>query len=157
MGKLLRKVRKEEERSEDEPDSDFQFIDLAKYKSDKPRKVGRKGMMIRVAEVDNFDDLRVLSNYVYDGNILILDFTAIQNDELQLKRIISELKRLVEDIGGDLAGISQSMLVVTPARVSIDRERIRGGAGGGGRGGGGFRSPYDNVGGRGGFRSPYGR
>ena len=101
-----------------------QFIDLGEYS--RKRVSGRaRGIEVKVAEIDSFENLRELSNYVYDGNILILDFTPIMNDDLSLKRIITELKRLVEDIDGDLAGISKNLLLVAPKAVRIDRRKLR--------------------------------
>ncbi len=78
-----------------------------------------------MAEIDSYEDIRELSNYVYEGNILILDFSPIMNDDLSMKRIITELKRLVEDVDGDLAGISKSLLLVTPKSIIIDRKKVR--------------------------------
>ena len=65
-----------------------------------------------------------VSNYVYDGNILILDYSAIMNDDLSLKRIVTELKRLVEDTEGDMAGISKNLLIIAPKQVKIDRKKL---------------------------------
>jgi SepF-like predicted cell division protein (DUF552 family) len=42
-----------------------------------------------------------------------------------MKRIITELKRLVDDIDGDLAGISKNLLLVAPKFVRIDRKKMR--------------------------------
>jgi SepF-like predicted cell division protein (DUF552 family) len=122
----LKKVVKEEEPEEVPmvPEGMPQFIDLGEYS--KKRAVGRsRGIEIKVAEIDSFENIRELSNYVYDGNILILDFTPIMNDDLSLKRIVTELKRLVEDIDGDLAGISKNLLLVAPKSVRIDRKKLR--------------------------------
>jgi len=126
MGFFSRKVVPEEERDY-APVS--RYIDLGTYQgsasSGKGRTSSGSRMEVKVAELDGYEDLRNLSNYVYDGHILILDFTSISNDDLTLKRIISELKRLVKDINGDMAGISQNMLMVTPSGVNIDRRKVR--------------------------------
>jgi SepF-like predicted cell division protein (DUF552 family) len=128
MGWLSRKEKEEEEAVEQPVEGAPRYIDLGKYAGGQGGGMAR-GMTIKIAEIDGYDDLRALSNYVYDGNIMILDFTSIANDELSLKRIISELKRLVEDVNGDMAGISQNMLIVCPKGVKIDREKIRRGLG----------------------------
>ncbi len=126
MGFLKRVLRKDEEEEEPEIEGIGRYIDLATYKGPEGRRVsGKRGIEVKVAELEGFESLRLLSNYVYDGNILILDFTAIANDDLALRRIITELKRLVDDVGGDLAGISKTLLLVTPKNVSIDRHKIR--------------------------------
>ena len=123
MGWLSRK-EKEEEPEEQPVEGAPRYIDLGKYTGAAPGGISR-GMSIKIAEIDGYDDIRALSNLVYEGNVMILDFTSIANDELSLKRIISELKRLVEDVNGDMAGISQTMLLVAPKGVKIDRQKIR--------------------------------
>jgi SepF-like predicted cell division protein (DUF552 family) len=64
---------------------------------------------------------------VYNGNILILDYTSIANDELTLKRITNELKYVVKDMNGDVAGIAKNMMIVTPRGIKVDRNKIRAG------------------------------
>jgi SepF-like predicted cell division protein (DUF552 family) len=122
MGFLFRKEKPVEEVM-DEFDETPRYIDLA-ARASKSKKVVR-GMEVKVAEIQGYEDLRQLSNFIYDGNILILDFGAIANDELTLKRIITELKRLIADVNGDMAGISQHMLIITPKSVRIDRHKLR--------------------------------
>jgi SepF-like predicted cell division protein (DUF552 family) len=122
MGFLFRKPKIEEPEIEGFEESPH-YIDLAD-RVGKGRKPSR-GMEIKVAEIQGYEDLRALSNFIYDGNILVLDFGAIANDELTLKRILTELKRLVSDVNGDLAGISQHLLIITPKNVRIDRHKLR--------------------------------
>jgi len=127
MGWLKKVVKDEPEEVPVVPPGMPHFIDLSDY--GKKRVSGKLGgIEVKVAEVDSFENIRELSNYVYDGNILILDFTPIMNDDLSLKRIITELKRLVEDIDGDLAGIAKNLLLVAPKSVRIDRRKLRRGS-----------------------------
>jgi len=124
MGWLKKVIKEEPEEVPITPPGMPHFIDLAEFSKKRGESRGR-GIEIKVAEIDSFEDLRQLSNYVYDGNILILDFSAIMNDDLSMKRIITELKRLVEDVNGDLAGINKNLLLITPKTVSIDRRKVR--------------------------------
>jgi len=82
--------------------------------------------MVRVAEIYRYEDLRHLSDFVYNGDILILDYTSIANDDLTLRRIISELKSIAKDVGGDVAGIGKNYLMITPSGIKISRKKIRG-------------------------------
>ncbi len=124
MGWLSRK-EKEPEPEETQPvEGAPRYIDLGKYAGAQAGGMA-KCIEVKIAEIDGYDDIRALSNLVYEGNILLLDFSSIANDELSLKRIISELGRLVEDVNGDMAGISQNMLMIAPKGVKIDRQKIR--------------------------------
>jgi SepF-like predicted cell division protein (DUF552 family) len=83
-------------------------------------------MNVKVAELHRYEDLGDLTSYVYGGNILLLDFTPIAKDNLTLRRITNELRAVSKDVGGDLAGVSRNMLIITPEGVKIDRTKIKG-------------------------------
>ncbi|MEM0485909.1 MAG: cell division protein SepF, partial [Thermoplasmata archaeon] len=63
--------------------------------------------------------------FVYNGDILILDYTPISEDELTLRRVISELKNVVKDVDGDVVSLGKNYLFVTPNGIKIDRNKIR--------------------------------
>ncbi len=100
------------------------YIDLNEY--DTGIDITATGPMVRVAEIYRYEDLRHLSDFVYNGDILVLDYTSIANDDLTLRRIISELKSIAKDVNGDVAGIGKNYLMVTPTGVKISRKKIRG-------------------------------
>ncbi len=112
--------------SEDKPvyEAD-RYIDLGSLSFDEDMAAGAANMYVRVAEIHRYEDLATLTNIVYNGNMLILDFNPIANDRLTLKRVTNELKSVVADTNGDLAGISKNFLVVTPGGVKIDRAKIK--------------------------------
>ena len=124
MGWLKKVVKEEPEDVPVTPPGMPHFIDLDDYSKKKISSRSRR-IEIKIAEVNGYEDIRELSNYIYEGNILILDLNAILNDDLSLKRVITELKRLVEDVNGDLAGIEKNLLIVTPKTVTIDRKKMR--------------------------------
>lgn len=103
------------------------YVDLEEYVQESFTGAGgaEAKMFVRVAEVRKYEELREFANYVYKGNVLLLDFTALQNDDVILKRVTGDLKRLVADVGGDIAGLGKTMLIVTPGGVRIDRNRLK--------------------------------
>ena len=102
------------------------YIDLEKYiAADEGAGLGSK-MNVRVGEIQRYDDLRDFTDYIYGGNVLILDFSQISEEEVILKRITNELKRLTSEINGDIAGIGNNLMIVTPSEVKIDRRKLRG-------------------------------
>jgi len=100
------------------------YLDLNEYETG--FDIAATGPMVRVAEIYRYEDLRHLSDFVYNGDILILDYTSIANDDLTLRRIISELKSIAKDVGGDVAGIGKNYLMITPSGIKISRKKIRG-------------------------------
>lgn len=104
------------------------YIDLEKYAD---AQIGSKSssgarMHVGVGEIQRYEDLKDLTDYVYGGNVLILDFKAISDQEVLLKRVTNELKRITDDIGGDVAGIGNNLMIVSPKGVSVERRKLRG-------------------------------
>lgn len=103
------------------------YIDLEEAASGSEMFDQTSRMMVRVAEIHKYEDLRDYANYVYQGNLLLLDFSSIANDDIVLRRVTGDLKKLVNDINGDIAGLGKSMLIVAPTGVRVDRHKARGG------------------------------
>ena len=82
--------------------------------------------LVKVAEVYRYEDVGDLTTHVYNGNILLIDYTSLSSDELALKRITAELKSAVRDCGGDVAVVGKNFLMATPAGIKIDRAKIKG-------------------------------
>jgi hypothetical protein len=82
--------------------------------------------LVKVAEVYRYEDVSDMATHVYNGNILLLDYTSISSDDLALKRITAELKSAVRDCGGDVAVVGKNLLMATPAGIKIDRAKIKG-------------------------------
>ena len=59
------------------------------------------------------------------GDVVIIDYTSISNDQNAVRRMSVELKNVAKDTGGDVAGIAKNLLALTPAGIRIDRNKIR--------------------------------
>lgn len=122
MAPLLKRKSSDTDKSRQRPEK--KFIDLSDFTvpdvSDGERK------HLKVAEIQRYEDLVRISDYVYNGDILILDCTPVVDDELQMRRIIQEVRTIGRDVGGDVAGITKNLIAITPRGIGIDRNRIRG-------------------------------
>ncbi|MCK5112306.1 MAG: cell division protein SepF [Thermoplasmatales archaeon] len=101
------------------------YVDLEKYGESKTDETSAK-MHVAVGEIQRYEDIKQLSDYVYGGNVLILDFSPVSDEEVILKRITDELRRIADDIDGDIAGIGNNLMIISPSGVKIDRRKIRG-------------------------------
>lgn len=99
-----------------------EYIDLEEYGEFEKQEAK---MFVKVAEVQKYDDIKEFANYIYEGNLLILDVSPISIDDIELERITNELKRIVTDINGDIAGLDRNHIIVTPSGVKIDRRKLR--------------------------------
>src|SRR2546422_2547199 len=89
--------------------------------------------LVRVAEIYRYEDVGDLTTHVYNGSILLVDFAAIGNDELAVKRVTNELKNCARDCGGDVGVVPQNLLMAGPSRNKIEPNKDKGGHQGPGR------------------------
>ena len=101
------------------------YVDLEKYVETTGGAAGAR-MFVRVGEIQRYEDLKEFTDYVYGGNVLILDFSPIADEEVILKRITNDLKKMVGEINGDIAGIGNNMMIVAPGDVKVERRKLRG-------------------------------
>jgi SepF-like predicted cell division protein (DUF552 family) len=106
-----------------------QYIDLTEMVFEDESLMGTEDSRstVKVGELYRYEDLSSMTSHVYGGNLVIIDFTSIANDDLTMKRVTSELKNVARDVGGDVAGIGKNLLMVTPQGIRIDRTKIKGG------------------------------
>ncbi len=102
------------------------FVDLGamQFEDEAAGLAGAKGT-VRLAEILRFDDLHQVSKFAYQGDVVLLDYTSIANDQIAVKRMSIDLKNVAKDTGGDVAGIAKNLLCITPAGFRIDRQKIR--------------------------------
>lgn len=102
------------------------YIDLGEmvFEDDLGAITGAKSM-IKVAEILKYEDVHNVTTHLYNGNMLILDYTALSSDELALKRITADLKVVAADINGDVAALGKNFIIATPQGVKIDRTKIK--------------------------------
>ncbi|MFO8110509.1 MAG: cell division protein SepF [Thermoplasmata archaeon] len=81
--------------------------------------------LIKVAEVHRYEDIRNVTDELYNGNILLVDTESIAGNQDALKRVHNELKAVANDVSGDVAAVGQNYLAVTPAGIGIDRKKIK--------------------------------
>lgn len=102
------------------------FLDLgAMHFEDEIFTMGGAKSTVRVAEIYRVEDIHQLTKFMYDGDTLVLDYTGIANDPTAVKRMGSELTSITRDTKGDVAGIAKNLLIVTPAGVRVDRNKVR--------------------------------
>jgi SepF-like predicted cell division protein (DUF552 family) len=100
------------------------YVDLEKYVESEGTMPAK--MHVRIGEIQRYEDLKEFTDYIYGGNVLILDFSAISEEEVLLKRITNDLKKLAGEVDGDIAGIGNNLMIISPSGVKIDRRKLKG-------------------------------
>jgi hypothetical protein len=99
-----------------------EYIDLEDVETE---ELPEADMYVKVAELLKYEDVKEFAQYVYDGNVLILDVSPVSVDDIELERATNELRRIVKDVNGDIAGLDRHHFIITPAGVKIDRRKMR--------------------------------
>ncbi len=102
---------------------DYEELDLSEYEAE----ITDEGVTyIKVAEVTGINEIPEIRRQVYNGNIIIAEITYIKHDNWVYDRVIKELKQLAQDVKGDIVGLGEDYIIVTPTGIKVDRVKIRG-------------------------------
>lgn len=102
--------------------AETEFVDLRDHEA----PLGSGGeLRVRVAEMHRVEDIKSFAGLVYEGDMLLIDFSPLAGDEVALKRVTTEFKKIARDVDGDVAGLGATTLIVAPAGVKVDRRKVR--------------------------------
>ena len=102
---------------------EYEELDLGEYESE---IVEEAETLIKVAEVTGLNEVPEIRRQIYEGNIVIADIAFLRHDKLTLDRILKDLRQLAEDVNGDIVGLGEDYVVITPTGIRVDRNKIRG-------------------------------
>ncbi len=82
-----------------------------------------KQMMIEVERLDGFSDSDRIQRKIREGNILLVKIRDLKaKDAEELKRSVERIRRTCLAVNGDIAGLGDDWLLVTPSTAKIYRE-----------------------------------
>jgi len=102
---------------------EYEELDLGEYESE---IVEEAETLIKVAEVTGLNEVPEIRRQIYEGNIVIADIAFLRHDKLTLDRILKDLRQLAEDVNGDIVGLGEDYVVITPTGIKVDRNKIQG-------------------------------
>jgi hypothetical protein len=109
----------------DETLEEGSFLDLGAMGFEEEAGLLGARSVVRLAEIIRFDDLHDATKHVYQGDSVFIDYTSIANDSVAVRRMSVDLKNIAKDVGGDVCGVAKNLLLITPAGIRIDRQKIR--------------------------------
>ncbi len=78
--------------------------------------------MIRVETLSDFSDTSIIQEYVRNGDIVWVKIKPLKEKDItELKRAVDRLRKTCIAINGDVAGVDEDYIVLTPNGVSIHR------------------------------------
>jgi SepF-like predicted cell division protein (DUF552 family) len=94
------------------------LVDLTGYPLRVPEETDAR---VKIMEIRTFEDLSKASDLAYKGNILFIR-CALPPENLKnaMETIISELRRITKDCGGDMVVIGEMFILMTTNGVKIE-------------------------------------
>lgn len=78
---------------------------------------------VRVLNLNDFSDVESVLDHLRDrNNILILKIKPrLVQEKLELKRALKRIQRTCQAIGGDIVGVREDIILITPPEVEVVR------------------------------------
>jgi SepF-like predicted cell division protein (DUF552 family) len=97
-----------------------EFVEVNVMDSD-DKRLGRMG--IRVEKMEDFADTERILRSIRKGNVVFLKIKSLREKDMgELKRAVEKLKKIVSANNGDIAGVEQDWLIITPEFAVVERE-----------------------------------
>ncbi len=80
---------------------------------------------VKVAEMSGRGDVEIVSDQVYKGNIVVVDYSPICDDKDEVSAVSSRLGAVARDCNGDIVSVGKTMIIITPNGIRIDRNRLK--------------------------------
>lgn len=78
---------------------------------------------LRVVSLGDFSDVESVLDYVREKNsvILLKVKPRLVQEKMELKRALKRIQRACQALGGDIAGVKEDIIAITPPHVTIIR------------------------------------
>jgi len=86
---------------------------------------GKAKIVVKSFTINDFNDIKDTLDALREGyTIALVNIRPLKDkDIMELKRAVNKLKKTCDAIEGDIAGVSEDWIVVTPAFAQIYRDR----------------------------------
>lgn len=114
--KIKEKLKpKKEEQKEEEPKEEYLEIDTS--------VLGREQKIsIRIENLRDFSDTDRIQQMLRDGNVVFLRIRNLREEDIsELKRAVDKLKKTCTAMNGDIVGVDEDFLIITPSFVRVYR------------------------------------
>ena len=100
-----------------------EYVEVNVMAPDQAQKLGSIG--IRVEKLNDFSDTERVLKSVREGNVIFLKIKGLKEKDIgELKRAVERLKKSIVANNGDIAGVEQDWLILTPEFAQVHRETL---------------------------------
>ncbi len=104
-------------KKEDTSGSEVDYIELEGSAAEQPGH-----MLIKIATLREFTDTEAIQNELRKGHIIWTKIKPLRDKDMtELKRAVDRLRKTCIAVNGDIAGVDEDYLVLTPAGVRVHR------------------------------------
>ncbi|MFH1420711.1 MAG: cell division protein SepF [Candidatus Aenigmatarchaeota archaeon] len=102
-------------------DSDREYVEL-----DLPGTEEIRGkILIRIDKLEEYTDSDRIQKLVRDGDIVLVKIKELKEKDIsELKRAIARIRKTCIAVNGDIAGVADDWVIVTPSYAHIHREGL---------------------------------
>ncbi|MCX6815831.1 MAG: cell division protein SepF [Candidatus Aenigmarchaeota archaeon] len=80
-------------------------------------------LLVEVEKLDSYTDSERLQRKVREGTVLLVKMKTLKTKDMEeLKRAVDRVRKTCLAVNGDIAGLGEDWLVLTPAGAKIHRE-----------------------------------
>jgi SepF-like predicted cell division protein (DUF552 family) len=102
-------------KTEEEPREEFVEIDTDKLKEDLQ-------VNVRIETLSDYADADRVQNLVREGNVVFLRINQLRMKDIgELKRAVDKLRKTCTAMNGDIVGVGEDFLIITPQFARIYR------------------------------------
>ena len=96
-----------------------EYVELDTSSSQQSKKI-----IVRPFVLNTFEDVKEVLDGIRNGSIIaLINIKQLKEQDInELKRAVAKLKKTVDAISGDLAGLGEDYIVVTPGFAKIYRD-----------------------------------
>ena len=80
-------------------------------------------MYVKKIDLRNEGDVKLILKELKDGNLVIVNVLPMKGRPKTLNRALSKLKKFTADANGDIARVSEHLVLVTPEGVKIVKKK----------------------------------
>ncbi len=107
--------------SKTEEAEDNQYIEIDSLGVETKSSAGALG--VRVEKLNQFEDTERVLRAIRNGEIVFLKIKGLREKDMgELKRCIDKLKKSIIANNGDIVGVEQDWLILTPESARVVRE-----------------------------------
>ncbi|MCD6589770.1 cell division protein SepF [Candidatus Woesearchaeota archaeon] len=110
--------KKKKQEYEEEWTEEADYVEIGPDTQEEGTKV-----IVRPFVLNDFSDIKLILDTLREGyTIAIINIKPLrEKDIIELKRAINKIKKTIEVIGGDIAGVGEDYIIATPSFAEIYR------------------------------------